>query len=117
MLEIASLCKKIESLDTSDNEESKNLIKKKVENNKFEFELVKGNENIASSKAKAFKDEMRSFFRSIEAKEKLCATQQALGLVKKKVRNLKEIIKSNNAKYKKKNLDEVKRETEMGIFF
>ncbi|KAG5615257.1 hypothetical protein H5410_015081 [Solanum commersonii] len=47
MLEIASICKKNESLDTSYNEESKNLIEKKVENNKFEFELVKGNENIA----------------------------------------------------------------------
>jgi len=34
------------------------LIEKKVENNKFEFELVKENEKIASSKAKAFKDEM-----------------------------------------------------------
>ncbi|KAG5579717.1 hypothetical protein H5410_050344 [Solanum commersonii] len=141
MLEIASLHEKIESFDTSYNGEIKNLTEKEVENNKSGFKLVKENEKIASSKAKALNDEMSLLktemklaneaeersgkalddlalvlkevsYEASEAKERLCATQQELGLVKKEVRNLKEIVKSNKARYKVF-LDEAIRETEL----
>ncbi|KAK4723833.1 hypothetical protein R3W88_026612 [Solanum pinnatisectum] len=141
MLEIASLHEKIESFDTSYNGEIKNLTEKEVENNKSGFELVKENEKIASSKAKALNDEMsllkevmklaneaeeksrkalddlalvlkEGSYEASEAKERLCATQQELGLVKKEVRNLNEIVKSSKARYKMF-LDEAKRETKL----
>ncbi|XP_015161783.1 putative WEB family protein At1g65010, chloroplastic [Solanum tuberosum] len=141
MLEIASLHAKTESFDTSYNREIKNLTEKEVENSKSGFELVKENEKIASSKAKALNDEMSLLkkemklaneveersrkalddlalalkevsYEASEAKERLCATQQELGLVKKEVRNLKEIVKSSKARYKMF-LDEAKRETEL----
>ncbi|KAH0720077.1 hypothetical protein KY284_005107 [Solanum tuberosum] len=141
MLEIASLHEKIESFDTSYNGEIKNLTEKEVENSKSGFELVKENEEIASSKAKALNDEMSLLkkemklaneaeeksrkalddlalalkevsYEASEAKERLCATQQELGLVKKEDRNLKEIVKRSKARYKMF-LDEAKRETEL----
>ncbi|XP_025887682.1 putative WEB family protein At1g65010, chloroplastic isoform X2 [Solanum lycopersicum] len=129
MLEIASLHEKIESFDTSHTKIS------------TEKEIRNENEEIASSKVKALNDEMSLLKREMklaneaeeksrealddlalalkevsyeasEAKDKLCATQQELGLVKKEVRNLKEIVKSTKARYKMF-LDEAKRETEL----
>ncbi|XP_055824391.1 putative WEB family protein At1g65010, chloroplastic [Solanum dulcamara] len=141
MVEIASLHKKIESLDTSYNVEIKNSTEKEIENSKSEFELAKENEKILSSKVKALNDEMSLLKKEMklaneaeeksrkalddlvlalkevsseasEAKEKLCATQLELGLVKKEAGNLKEIIKSIKASYKMF-LDEAKKETEL----